>query len=73
LRDSFTGGEKKFRESSVGKILDEVDTRNGITTIQFWPDGTLFASGIRPARRAGGGPKSARHLVSESRRKVKVE
>src|SRR5437660_9653567 len=43
LRDSIHPAEKKkFRESSVGKALDDVDTRNATPLFHFCPTALLF-------------------------------
>lgn len=66
LRDSFHPVEKKrFRESSVGKILDEVDTRNATPLFQFCPTALLFGLWDSTGPKGGGGAKFQRAIVSE--------
>jgi CRISPR-associated protein Csb1 len=66
LRDSLHPGEKKkFRECSVGKALDHVDTRNATPLFQFCPTALLFGLWDSTGPKGGGGAKFQRAIVSE--------
>ena len=66
LRDSLHPAEKeKFRESSVGKALDEVDTRNATPLFHFCPTALLFGLWDSTGPKGGGGAKFQRAIVSE--------
>ena len=66
LRDSLHPTEKKrFRESNVGKALDEVDTRNATPLFQFCPTALLFGLWDSTGPKGGGGAKFQRAIVSE--------
>jgi CRISPR-associated protein Csb1 len=66
LRDSVHKGEKKkFRECSVGKALDHVDTRNATPLFQFCPTALIFGLWDSTGPKGGGGAKFQRAIVSE--------
>lgn len=66
LRDSFHAAEKKkFRESSVGKALDNADTRNATPLFQFCPTALVFGLWDSTGPKGGGGAKFARAVVAE--------
>ncbi|MFZ2642813.1 MAG: type I-U CRISPR-associated RAMP protein Csb1/Cas7u [Verrucomicrobiia bacterium] len=66
LRDSFHAKENvKFRESSVGKSLDNVDTRNATALFQFCPTALIFGLWDSTGPKGGMGAKFARAVVSE--------
>jgi CRISPR-associated protein Csb1 len=66
LRDSLHVKEKKkFRESSVGQLLDHVDIRNATALFQFCPTALVFGLWDSTGPKGGLGAKFARALVSE--------
>jgi CRISPR-associated protein Csb1 len=66
LRDSLHSVEnKKFRECSVGKALDNVDARNATALFQYCPTALVFGLWDSTGPKGGGGAKFARALVAE--------
>ena len=64
LRDSMLDG-KKFRESQVGQLLDQVDNRNATPLFEYCPTALVFGMWDSTGPRGGLGAKFARALVSE--------
>jgi CRISPR-associated protein Csb1 len=66
LRDSLHPLEKKgFRESSVGRALDQADTRNATPLFGCCPTALLFGLWDSTGPKGGGGAKFQRAIVSE--------
>lgn len=64
LRDSQLGGTR-FRESEVGKRLDQVSARNARVLFELCPTALLFGMWDSTGPRGGLGAKFARAIVSE--------
>ena len=64
LRDSYLG-EKRFRESDLGKRLDQVDTRNATALFGLCPTALIFGMWDSTGPKGGAGAKFARAMVSE--------
>lgn len=64
LRDSELDG-KPFRQSSVGKLLDEVSAQKATALFQYCPTALVFGMWDSTGARGGLGVKFARTVVSE--------
>jgi CRISPR-associated protein Csb1 len=64
LRDSFLGKER-FRDSPVGKVLDDSDLKNATGLFRYCPTALLFGLWDSTGPRGGLGVKFQRALVSE--------
>lgn len=64
LRDSLHDG-KPFRESAIGKELDNVDNRNATALFHYCPTTLIFGMWDSTGPKGGLGAKFARAMVSE--------
>ena len=64
LRDSFHDG-KPFRQSEIGKRLDDVNTRNATALFELCPTALIFGMWDSAGPKGGMGAKFQRAMVSE--------
>ena len=64
LRDSLLG-DVQFRQSEVGKRLDNMNTNNATTLFELCPTALIFGVWDSTGLKGGAGPKFARAMVSE--------
>lgn len=64
LRDSLLDG-KRFRDSELGKRLNQVSNRNALALFELCPPALIFGMWDSTGPRGGSGAKFARALVSE--------